>query len=68
MKHARKVIDDYLDELEDNAVAEIDRLFKEEIKGIEEQIHVCDASLSFLETVIFSINRTMSQEIRWKGS
>ena len=28
VKHARKVIDDYLNELEANAVADVDRLFK----------------------------------------
>ena len=36
VKHTRKLIDDYLNELEANAVAEVDRLFKEEIKVIEE--------------------------------
>ena len=60
VKHARKVIDDYLNELEANAVADVDRLFKEEIKAIEEQIHVCVACLSSLNTSISNIDRTMS--------
>ena len=60
VRKARKNIDDYLDELEANAIAEIDQNFKNDIDTKEEQIHVCEASLSFLKTSDSDIDRTMS--------
>ena len=60
VKQARKNIDDYLDELEATEVAEIDRNLKEDRNALEEQIHVCDASLSSLSTSSSDIDKTMS--------
>ena len=60
VKHARKLIDEYLDKLEADSVAEIDRLFTEETKVIEEQNHICDASLSSLQTRLSHIDRAWS--------
>ena len=60
LKKTRKNINDYLDELEANAVAKIDRNIKEYINAIEEKIRFCKASLSSLNAFISDINRTMS--------
>ena len=60
VRKARKDIDNYLDELEDRAVDEIDRNIKKDIQTKEEQIHVCEASLSFLKTSDSDIDRTLS--------
>ena len=60
VKQARKNIDDYLDELEDSVVAEIDRNIKGEMHALEEKIHVSEASLSSLSTTSSDIDRTMS--------
>ena len=60
VRQARKDIDDYLDELEARAVAEIDQNLKKDVDTKEEQIHVCEASLSFLKTSDCDIDRTMS--------
>ena len=60
VRKARKDIDNYLDELEARAVDEIDRNIKKDIQTKEEQIHVCEASLSFLKTSDSDIDRTLS--------
>ena len=60
VKQARKNIDDYLDELEATAVAEIDQNIKKGTKAIDEKIDVCDASLSSLNRSNFDYDRTMS--------
>ena len=60
VRKARKDIDNYLDELEARAVDEIDRNIKKDIQTKEEQIHVCEASLSFLKTIDSDIDRTLS--------
>ena len=60
LKQARKDINDYLDELEANAVAEIDRNIKEYINAIEEKIRFCKASLSSLNAFTSDIDRTIS--------
>ena len=60
VKQARKNIDDYLDELEAIAVAEIDQNIKKDIKDIDEKIDVCDASLSSLNRSSSDIDRVMS--------
>ena len=60
VKQKRKELDTYLDELEANAVAEIRRKVEEYRKSIEEMIHVCEASLSSLNSRIVDIERTMS--------
>ena len=60
LRKARKDIDDYLDELESRAVDEINRNIKNDIQTKEEQIHVCEASLSFLKTSNSDIDRTLS--------
>ena len=60
VRKARKDIDDYLDEMEDNVVAKIDQNLKEEIYAREEQIDVCNASLSSLSKSASDIDSTMS--------
>ena len=60
VRKARKDIDNYLDELEARAVDEINRNIKKDIQTKEEQIHVCEASLSFLKTSDSDIDRTLS--------
>ena len=60
VRKARKDIDNYLDELEARAVDEINRNIKKDIDTKEEQIHVCEASLSFLKTSDSDIDRTLS--------
>ena len=60
VRKARKDIDNYLDELEAKAVDEIDQNIKKDIQTKEEQIHVCEASLSFLKTSGSDIDRTLS--------
>ena len=60
LKESRKNIDDYLDKLEDRAVAEIDRSLQKDKNDIEEKIHVCEASLSALKTSASDIYGTMS--------
>ena len=60
VKQARKYIDDYLDELESTAVAEIDQNIKKDKKAIDEKIDVCDASLSSLNRSNIDYDRTMS--------
>ena len=60
VRKARKDIDNYLDELEARAVDEIDQNIKKDIQTNDEQIHVCEASLSFLKTSNSDIDRTLS--------
>ena len=60
IKQVRKEIDDYLDQLEARAVAETDQNFKEHRHAIEENIRVCEASISSLRTKISEIYRTLS--------
>ena len=59
VRQKRKNIDAYLDKLEAEAVAEIRRTMEEYRKSIEEKIHVCEASLSSLNTRISDIERTV---------
>ncbi|MEW8545896.1 MAG: hypothetical protein AB2693_20430 [Candidatus Thiodiazotropha sp.] len=60
MKQTRKSVDAYLDKLEANAVAEIDELIDKETNSLDEQISICNASVSFLTSSLSSLNRMMS--------
>ena len=59
VKQSRKDIDGYLDKLEAKAVAEIRRKMEEYRRTVEEMIHICEASLSSLSTIISDIERTV---------
>ena len=59
VEQARRNIDGYVDELEANTVAEIDRNLKMEINCMEEQIYVCRASISSLSTIKSNIDLIM---------
>ena len=60
LKQARKCIADYLDKFEGNAVADIDRNLKDEIRA-EKQICICEVSLSSLSINSSETDRTMSR-------
>ena len=60
VKQTRKTVEAYLDKLETKALAEIDEIFYKEIKTLEEQINICNASVSFLNASLSSLNRMMS--------
>ena len=49
VKQARKVADQYLDKIEAEAYHELDTIYKNETTSLEEKIHICIASLSFLQ-------------------
>ena len=60
VKQKRKDIDAYLDKLEVKAVTELRRKMEEHSKTVEEMIHICEASLSSLSTIISDIERAMT--------
>ena len=60
VKQTRKSVDAYLDRLEGNALTEIDEIFDKETKTLDEQLHVCNASISFLTASLSILNRMMS--------
>lgn len=60
VKQTRKSMDAYLDRLEANAIAEINKVFDRQTKTLDEQINICNASISFLNASLFSVNRIKS--------
>ena len=60
VKQARKTIDDHLDKIEAAAYEKIDRIFKTEMKQVEDQLHVCDVSISQLQKRMSKLEREMS--------
>ena len=60
VKQTRKSVDAYLDRLEANALVEIDEIFDKETKSLDEQMHICNASISFLTASLSILNRMMS--------
>ena len=64
VEQARRNIYGYVDELEANTVAEIDRNLKMAINYKEEQIYVCRASISSLSTIKSNIDLIMSIGIK----
>lgn len=60
LKQIRKLIDEYLDQLEEESRAEIDRVCKEKTKALDERIQICNASFSSLTAFLSRIYRSMS--------
>ena len=60
VKQTRKAIDDFLDKLDANAVADINRNFTEIKTATEEKIYVCDASISVLKSNLSDVEETKS--------
>ena len=60
VKQKRKDIDAYLNKLEVKVEAEIRRKMEDHSKTVEEMIHICEASLSSLSTIISDIERAMT--------
>ena len=60
LQRTRKTIDDFLDKLDANAVADINRNFTEVKQVTEEKINVCDASISTLKSSLSDVEETKS--------
>lgn len=60
VKQTRKSMDAYLDRLEANAIAEINKVLDRQTKTLDEQINICNASISFLNASLSSVNRIKS--------
>ena len=49
VKQARNTIDNHLDKIEAEAYAEIDKVFKAEMKQVDDLLHVCDVTINQLQ-------------------
>ena len=60
VQQTRKTINDFLDKLDANAVADINRNFTQIKQATEEKINVCDASISALKSSLSDVGETKS--------
>lgn len=60
VKHARKVADQYLDKIEADAYHELDVIYEAETTSLEEKIHICAASESFLQKRVNRLEKILS--------
>ena len=60
VKQVRKTIDNHLEKIEAVAYKEIDRVFLAEMKRIDEQLYVCDVSISQLQKRISKLEIAMT--------
>ena len=57
VKQARESIDKHLDKIEGDAYAEIDKVFKAEMKQLDELLHVCDVTINQLQKRLSKLER-----------
>ena len=57
VKQARKTIDNHLDKVEAEAYAEIDKVFKAEMKQLDDLLHVCDVTIDQLQKRLSRLER-----------
>ena len=57
VKQARQSVDKHLDKIEDEAYAEIDKVFKAEMKHLDDLLHVCDVTINQLQKRLSNLDR-----------
>ena len=60
IKDTRRSIDSYLDKLETAEYEEIESVFQVNVKDLEDQMHVCEVSVSSLQKQVSSLERAIS--------